>query len=126
MKLECWLPEKEMFGKFSLDSITARGDKLTVVASNEVLEFTILFDGGVGAYRVAERARSIDRIEKLRAEYGVSMRGTTFFKLTGSRFAQRFGAPGDKHYFIAAPNYTVDILARKEPAVALDMSPARR
>lgn len=120
IKLDCWLPEKEMFGRFSLDSITAKGDALTAVVSNEVFQFTIRFPAGVGACRVTETARSQDRLAALEADYEVYMRGNTFFKLQGCAYGQTFGRTEDVHYLIASPNYVVDILANTAPTVELN------
>lgn len=119
IKLDCWLPEKEMFGRFALDSITAKGDALTAVVSNEVFRFTITFPTGVGACRVTETARCRERLAALEADHEVYMRGNTFFKLEGCPYAQQYGRAGDVHYLIAAPNYVVDILAGTMPSVEL-------
>ena len=60
--LNCWLPEKEMFGRFSLVSLSAAGDVLEAVVSNEVFQFVIRFPRGVGACRVTEAARAAERL----------------------------------------------------------------
>lgn len=57
--LDCWLPEKEMFGRFSLDSLSVAGDLLEEVVSNEVFQFTIRFPGGVGVCQVSETGRFV-------------------------------------------------------------------
>ena len=108
-----------MFGVFALDSINAVGDTLKAVASNEVFQFTITFSGCVSAFRVFAADRDAERLESLRADHEVLMRGNTFFKLSGSPYSQQFGRAGDAHYLIAAPNYTVDILAAHAPSVTL-------
>ena len=79
--LNCWLPEKEMFGRFSLASLSAAGDVLEAVVSNEVFQFVIRFPRGVGACRVTEAARAAERLASLAEDYEVYMRGNTFFKL---------------------------------------------
>mgnify|MGYP001138451334 FL=1 len=81
--LDCWLPEKEMFGRFSLDSLSTTGDTLEAVVSNEVFQFIIRFPGGVGTCQVAETAREAERLACLAEDYEVYMRGNTFFKLRG-------------------------------------------
>lgn len=126
IKLDYWLPEKEMFGCFSLESLTFTGDTLEAVASNEVFQFTISFPRGVSACSVTQTSRARQRLDALRAEHEVYMRGNTFFKLEGDPFfAQANGQKGDVHYLIAAPNYTVDILASASPAVALAQAKKR-
>ena len=117
--LDCWLPEKEMFGRFSLASLSASGDALEAVVSNEVFQFVIRFPGGVGACRVTEAARAAERLAGLEENYEVYMRGNTFFKLCGCPFEEQCGREGDVHYLIAAPNYVVDILSNAAPSVQL-------
>ncbi len=118
--LDCWLPEKEMFGRFSLETLATEGGALTAVLSNEVFRFTIRFPGGVGAVRVTETARAEKRLAALAADHEVYMRGNTFFKLRGCPYEAECGRENDVHYFIAAPNYVVDILSSTAPAVQLN------
>lgn len=120
--LDCWLPEKEMFGRFSLDSLSTIGDTLEAVVSNEVFQFTIRFPGGVGVCQVAETAREAERLACLAEDYEVYMRGNTFFKLHGCPLEDQRGREGDVHYLIAAPNYVVDILANTAPSVQLSQT----
>lgn len=120
--LDCWLPEKEMFGRFSLASLSASGDALEAVVSNEVFQFVIRFPGGVGACRVTEAARAAERLAGLEENYEVYMRGNTFFKLCGCPFEEQCGQEGDVHYLIAAPNYVVDILSNSAPSVQLSQA----
>ena len=117
--LNCWLPEKEMFGRFSLASLSAAGDVLEAVVSNEVFQFVIRFPRGVGACRVTEAARAAERLASLAEDYEAYMRGNTFFKLRGCPFEDQCGREGDIHYLIAAPNYVVDILSNAAPSVQL-------
>ncbi len=120
--LDCWLPEKEMFGRFSLDSLSAIGDTLEAVVSNEVFRFIIRFPSGVGVCQVTETAREADRLACLAEDYEVYMRGNTFFKLHGCPLEDQRGREGDVHYLIAAPNYVVDILANTAPSVQLSQA----
>jgi hypothetical protein len=120
--LDCWLPEKEMFGRFSLDSLSTTGDTLEAVVSNEVFQFIIRFPGGVGTCQVAETAREAERLACLAEDYEVYMRGNTFFKLRGCPLEDQRGRKGDIHYLIAAPNYVVDILANTTPSVQLSQT----
>ena len=120
--LDCWLPEKEMFGRFSLDSLSAMGDTLEALVSNEVFQFTIRFPKGVGVYRVTETAREAERLACLEENYEVYMRGNTFFKLHGCPLEDQYGREGDVHYLIAAPNYVVDILSNAAPSVQLSQA----
>ncbi len=124
-KLDCWLPQKEMFGRFSLDSIAGEGDSLHIVVSNEVFEFSIRFASGVGAYAVAELSRCAPRLEALASEYEVLMRGNTFFKLTGDPYQEMLGKETDVHYIIAGTNAMVDILSAACPSVSLTKSKLR-
>lgn len=124
-KLDCWLPQKEMFGRFSLDSIVGEGDSLHIVVSNEVFEFSIRFSSGVGAYSVAELSRCAPRVEALSAEYEVLMRGNTFFKLTGDAYQEALGKEHDVHYVIAGTNAMVDILSAACPSVSVTKSRLR-
>ena len=114
--LDCWLPEKEMFGRFSLDSLSTTGDTLEAVVSNEVFQFIIRFPGGVGTCQVAETAREAERLACLAEDYN------TFFKLRGCPLEDQRGRKGDIHYLIAAPNYVVDILANTTPSVQLSQT----
>lgn len=119
IQLDCWLPEKEMFGIFSLESVSAEAGSLQAVVSNEVFRFTICFPAGVGAWQAMESTRSAKLLDALRADHAVLMRGNTFFKLEGSAFAAQFGQEGEVHYLIAAPNYVVEILSSAAPTVTL-------
>ena len=122
VNLDCWLPEKEMFGRFSVDRICANKDQLEAVVSNEVFQFTISFPRGVGAYCVTEAERAHERLAALQSEHEVYMRGNTFFKLSGSSYASEYGRKDDVHYLIASPNYVVDILANTQPSVQLSQA----
>lgn len=122
IKLECWLPEKEMFGVFSLDSIaanTAKGGALELIVSNDVFQFIISFPAGVDTFRVTEAERAADLLNPLRAEYEVLMRGNTFFKLSDSQSVDQFDKAGAVHYLVASPNYVVDVITDKVPSITL-------
>ncbi|WP_295585995.1 hypothetical protein [uncultured Oscillibacter sp.] len=119
VNLDCWLPEKEMFGRFSVETICAKREQLEVVVSNEVFRFTIHFPGGVSTYCVMTAEQAQGRLTTLRADHEVYMRGNTFFKLSGSPCEAEYSRPGDTHYLIASSNYVVDIFAGTQPTVQL-------
>lgn len=119
VNLECWLPEKEMFGVFVINSISAKADALEVIVSNEVFQFTISFLSGVKEYQVRKTSRAEDFLNILREGHEVLMRGNTFFKWSDSACNVQSGKEGEQRYLIAAPNYVVDLLADTMPTVAL-------
>jgi len=119
VNLECWLPEKEMFGVFVLNSISAKADTLEVIVSNEVFQFTISFLSGVKEYQVRKTSRAEDFLSILREGHEVLMDGNTFFKWSDSACNVQAGKEGEQRYLIAAPNYVVDLLADTMPTVAL-------
>lgn len=94
-KLECWLPQKEMFGRFTLNSVSAESSSLKIIVSNEVFRFTLNFSTGVSAYSVTEPSRNTKRLEALKADYEVLMRGNTFFKLSDSPYLKEYGTEND-------------------------------
>lgn len=126
IQLDCWLPEKEMFGVFSVDSILFDKGALCAVVSNEVFQFTIRFASGVKAYAIKKAALCRHRFDDLQDTYKILMRNNTFFKLQGDPTFAGLKGEKDTHFLIASPNYMVDILADQNPAVELDMAPGRR
>lgn len=114
VKLECWLPKKEMFGVFSLDSITFKDYMLKAVVTNEVYKLTISFSGHTKACQVTETARKADWLAALRADHEVLMRGNTFFRLQDP--------PSEPRYLIAAPNYIAEFFTDAPPSVQLAKS----
>jgi len=119
VNLECWLPEKEMFGVFALNSVSAKVDALEVIVSNEVFQFTISFLSGVKEHRVRETSWAQDFLNILREGHDVLMRGNTFFKWSDSSYSVQSGKEGEQHYLIVAPNYVVDLLSDTIPTVTL-------
>lgn len=126
VQLDCWLPEKEMFGVFQVDSVHFDSGTLCVVVSNEVFQFTILFQCGLKAHLVRASSLLSGRFSDLQEPYKVLMRGNTFFKLQGDPVFRGIMSVGDVHFAIVSPNYMVDILASENPTVSLDMAPCRR
>jgi len=112
VKLECWLPNKEMFGVFALGSVTCRDQTLKIVMTNEVYKVTISFLGSIKSYEVTETVRKAAWLDALRADYGVLMRGNTFFRLLDARSEAR--------YLIVAPNYVAQIDTDAQPSVTLE------
>lgn len=121
-KLECWLPQKEMFGRFTLNSVSAESSSLKIIVSNEVFQFTINFSTGVSAYSVTEPSRNTKRLEAFKADYEVLMRGNTFFKLSNSSYLKEYGTENDIHYFIAATNAVVDVLSSTSSSITLEQA----
>lgn len=119
MTLDYWLPEKEMFGTFSLNSLTQTETSVELVASNEVFTFTVTFPQGVKACACTQRGLLDDCVNALLADYEVIMRGNTFFKLGGSDLLAKYGTETTTHYSLIAPNYVVDILSDEAPSVEL-------
>lgn len=126
VQLDCWLPEKEMFGIFPVDSVTLKKDGLVVIVSNEVFQFTLRFPAAPRACLVRETRLIPDRFDGLRDDQRLLMRNNTFFKLQNDPLFDAAAEEQDEHYVIAAPNYTVEILSDHAPSVALDMAPGRR
>lgn len=126
VQLDCWLPEKEMFGVFQVDSVQFNGGTLCVVVSNEVFQFTIRFQSGLKAYLVRASSLLCDRFSDLQESCKILMRGNTFFKLRGDPAFSGLMTEGDTHFAVVSSNYMVDILASENPAVSLDMAPCRR
>ena len=122
VNLNCWLPEKEMFGRFSVETVCAKQDQLELVVSNEVFQLTIRFSSGVSTYRVMTAEQAQDRLAALRADHEVYMRGNTFFKVSGCPCEAEYGKPEDVHYLIASSNYVVDIFADTQPTVQLEQA----
>ena len=126
VQLDCWLPEKEMFGVFQVDSVQFNDGALCVIVSNEVFQFTIRFQSGLNACLVRASSLLSDRFSDLQESYKILMRGNTFFKLRGDPTFFGLMTEGDTHFAIVSSNYMVDILASKNPTVSLDMAPCRR
>ena len=126
VQLDCWLPEKEMFGIFPVDSVALKKDGLCVVVSNEVFQFTLQFPAAPKACLVRETRLIPGRFDGLCDNQLLLMRNNTFFKLKNDPLFEAVAGEQDIHYVVAAPNYTVEILSGHAPSVALDMAPGRR
>lgn len=97
VNLDCWLPEKEMFGRFSVETICAKREQLEVVVSNEVFRFTIHFPGGVSTYCVMTAKQAQGRLATLRADHEVYMRGNTFSSSAAAPCRSRIQPAGGIH-----------------------------